>query len=382
MRGGLAPIVTDNESVSPPVLGYVETSDGCPTTVALPTAVTAGTTAGGKNIVTQANLTAATYAALGPGHRLRLREYVLELQHALRVVVAERKPDRGTAGETVSAGLLIASSLLDLLAIASLAVIVGGRLAERTRRVGLLKAVGATPRLVAGVLLLEYLTLALVGAAVGLAAGYFAAPLVANPGAGLIGSVGAASVSWADVGFVVALVVALAMLAAWVPSIRAARTSTTSALADSPRSEAPASPRRRRRSPAGAVAARAPAGRPQATSHAVDPRERGHRDDDDRGSAVGPRPRGSGTERLPEQFSIPVQPQHGEHRCHLARHHGGPRPPGRGERARHHLGNVGGLPKAARGRSCARCHDGAAERRVVDCTPHPRGPGRHRGHPG
>jgi putative ABC transport system permease protein len=132
-------------------------------------------------------------------------------------------------------GLLIASSLLDLLAIASLAVIVGGRLAERTRRVGLLKAVGATPRLVAGVLLLEYLTLALVGAAVGLAAGYLAAPLVANPGAGLVGSVGAASVNLADVGFVVALAVALAVLAAWTPSIRAAHTSTTSALADSAR---------------------------------------------------------------------------------------------------------------------------------------------------
>jgi putative ABC transport system permease protein len=132
-------------------------------------------------------------------------------------------------------GLLIASSLLDLLAIASLAVIVGGRLAERTRRVGLLKAVGATPRFVTGVLLLEYLTLALVGAAVGLAAGYFVAPLVANPGAGLIGSVGATSVSWADVGCVVLLAVGLAMLAAWIPSIRAARTSTTSALADSAR---------------------------------------------------------------------------------------------------------------------------------------------------
>jgi putative ABC transport system permease protein len=132
-------------------------------------------------------------------------------------------------------GLLIASSLLDLLAIASLAVIVGGRLAERTRRVGLLKAVGATPRLVAGVLLVEYLTLALVGAAVGLVAGYFSAPLVADPGAGLIGSVGATPVSLADVGIVVALAVVLAMLAAWIPSIRAARTSTTSALADSAR---------------------------------------------------------------------------------------------------------------------------------------------------
>lgn len=132
-------------------------------------------------------------------------------------------------------GVLIASSLLDLLAIASLVVIVGGRLAERTRRVGLLKAVGATPRLVARVLLLEYLALALVGAAVGLAAGYIAAPLVANPGAGLVGGVGAAPLSWADVGYVIALAVGLAALAAGIPSIRAAHTSTTSALADSAR---------------------------------------------------------------------------------------------------------------------------------------------------
>jgi putative ABC transport system permease protein len=132
-------------------------------------------------------------------------------------------------------GLLIASSLLDLLAIASLAVVVGGRLAERTRRVGLLKAVGATPRLVAGVFLLEYLILALVGAGVGLVAGFFAAPLVADPGAGLIGNVAQAPVSAANVGIVVVLAVALAAVASWVPSVRAARLSTTAALADSAR---------------------------------------------------------------------------------------------------------------------------------------------------
>ena len=38
-----------------------------------------------------------------------------------------------------------------MLAIASIAVVVGGRMAEQTRRVGLLKAVGGTPALVAGV---------------------------------------------------------------------------------------------------------------------------------------------------------------------------------------------------------------------------------------
>lgn len=139
-------------------------------------------------------------------------------------------------------GLLIGSALLDLLAVASLTVIVGGRLAERTRRVGLLKAVGATPRLVAGVLLFEYLTLALLGAAVGLGAGWLTAPLIANPGSGLVGSVGAAPVTPADVGWVVAVAAAVAGLAAWIPSVRCARTSTTAALADSARI-----PKRRRR---------------------------------------------------------------------------------------------------------------------------------------
>jgi ABC-type lipoprotein release transport system permease subunit len=53
--------------------------------------------------------------------------------------------------------LRIGSRLIALLAVASIAVLVGGRMADQTRRVGLLKAVGATPRLVALVLLAEVL---------------------------------------------------------------------------------------------------------------------------------------------------------------------------------------------------------------------------------
>src|SRR5262245_56621308 len=60
--------------------------------------------------------------------------------------------------------LRIGSWLLGLLAIAGVAVLVGGRIADQTRRVGLLKAVGGTPRLVASVLLAEYMLLALLAA--------------------------------------------------------------------------------------------------------------------------------------------------------------------------------------------------------------------------
>ena len=66
-------------------------------------------------------------------------------------------------------GILMAGSwLLALLALGSIVILVGGRMAEQIRRVGLLKAVGATPALVAGVLLAEYLAVAGVAAAAGL----------------------------------------------------------------------------------------------------------------------------------------------------------------------------------------------------------------------
>ena len=78
--------------------------------------------------------------------------------------------------------LLPGSWLLGLLAVASVAVLVGGRIAEQTRRVGLLKAVGGTPGLIAAVLLAENLFLSLAAAAAGLTAGWLAAPLLTSPG--------------------------------------------------------------------------------------------------------------------------------------------------------------------------------------------------------
>jgi len=136
---------------------------------------------------------------------------------------------------TDQAFLFTGTVLLGLLALASVAVLVGGRLAEGARRVGLLKAVGGTPGLVAATFLAEYLFLALVAAFAGLLAGWLAAPLLAKPEAELVGTAGAPRLSLAMV--VVALAVALlvALASTLVPAIRAARMSTVSALADAPR---------------------------------------------------------------------------------------------------------------------------------------------------
>jgi hypothetical protein len=127
------------------------------------------------------------------------------------------------------------SWLLGLLAAASVTVLVGGRLADQTRRVGLLKAVGGTPRLVGVVLLTEYLVLALLASAVGLAAGWLAAPLLTDPGAGLLGRAGSPSMTLSTVGVVTAVALVVAIIATFVPAIRAARTSTVDALADAAR---------------------------------------------------------------------------------------------------------------------------------------------------
>jgi putative ABC transport system permease protein len=131
--------------------------------------------------------------------------------------------------------LLIGAWLLGLLAVASLSVLVGGRMADQTRRVGLLKAVGGTPGLVAAVLLAEYLLVAVVAAAAGLAIGALTAPLLTESSAGLIGSAGTPSLRWSTVALVTAVALGVAVVATTVPAMRGARSSTVSALADAAR---------------------------------------------------------------------------------------------------------------------------------------------------
>jgi putative ABC transport system permease protein len=136
---------------------------------------------------------------------------------------------------TDQAFLLSGATLLGVLALASVAVLVGGRLAEGTRRVGLLKATGGTPGLVAAAFLAENLFLAVVAALVGLLAGWRAAPLVSRPEADLIGTPGAPPLTLVTVAAAVVVALVVALASTLVPAIRAARMSTVGALADTPR---------------------------------------------------------------------------------------------------------------------------------------------------
>ena len=121
------------------------------------------------------------------------------------------------------------------LAVASVAVLAGARMAEQTRRVGQLKAAGSTPELVAAVLLAEHVLLALAAAATGLGIGWLVAPLLSSAGAGLIGAPGAPALTGGTVLLVAAVALGVTLAATLVPAIRAARTSTVSALANAAR---------------------------------------------------------------------------------------------------------------------------------------------------
>ena len=138
-------------------------------------------------------------------------------------------------------GLIVGAVSLTLLAAASVAVAVAGRMAAQTRRAAILKAAGATPRWVAGVMLGEYVLVAAVAGTAGLLAGSWLAPLLADPVPGVIGAAPVGSVSPTTAALVVGTAVGLVVLSTVVPALRAVRASTVRSLAN------PARPPRRSR---------------------------------------------------------------------------------------------------------------------------------------
>ncbi len=249
--------------------------------------------------------------------------------------------------------MMVASWLLCLLAVASVAVLVAGRVADQIRRVGLLKAVGATPGLVAMVFLAEYLVLALLAAALGLAVGRLVAPLLTSAGAGLLGTAGAPPMTLATVGVVAAVALAVAAVADALP--RGARGPDQHRARPGGRGPAAAAPGlagRDLRAAAGLVAARPAAGRPPAAPGPALGVQRGRHGQRDR--------------RGPDR----ARPRRPEVRCRLhagrpedraaqrgadGLHRGAGRP-GRGQRAAHHLGDGGRRAALVGGGTLARRH--------------------------
>jgi putative ABC transport system permease protein len=125
------------------------------------------------------------------------------------------------------AGLITGAVALALLTIASAAIYLTGRLEAQIRRMGLLKAVGATPRLTACLGVAQQHAVTLPAAVIGLVAGWLIAPRIARPeGAYLLEGTHLPPFNLVTVGIVLGVTVGLTVLPALRPARRAARAST------------------------------------------------------------------------------------------------------------------------------------------------------------
>jgi putative ABC transport system permease protein len=117
------------------------------------------------------------------------------------------------------------------LTVATAIILVAGRMAAQIRQVGTLKAVGVTPGQVTGVLLVEYLTVALLATAVGLAAGtLLTAPLARLTRVLSVYGAQTPPVTWPRVAIAVAVTTGVVLLATVLPALRGVRRSTLHSL--------------------------------------------------------------------------------------------------------------------------------------------------------
>jgi hypothetical protein len=233
----------------------------------------------------------------------------------------------GTRPALVAGGWLLAA-----LAVCCVAGLVAGRAARQVRRVGLLKAVGAGPGLVTAVLLAEYVILALVASGLGLTIGWLLSPTLSDPSSGLVDSTPAPT--GGTVGAVIFLALAVAILATLGPAVRAARTSTVHALADTaqvPRHRAAPTPTRLRLPAPLLLGLRLIARRP-GRAHRC--RHDDHVHHDHRAA----RPQGTAPRGIQPGRLHPDQPARSGGRPDSAVHHTGHGRPGGGQHHRHHLG--------------------------------------------
>jgi putative ABC transport system permease protein len=154
----------------------------------------------------------------------------------------QRRADSHSDVDILAGTVFAAGILVGLLAVATAAVIVAGRMAAHARQTGTLKAVGALPRQVVAVLLVEHLALAAVATVAGLALARAIAPPLADSSLTVLGSPEPPPLSWARVAIVGGAAAGAVVVATLRPALRAARHSSLRSLASGARP-----PRRRGR---------------------------------------------------------------------------------------------------------------------------------------
>ena len=146
-----------------------------------------------------------------------------------------RRADSHSDIDVLAGTLFAAGTLVGLLAVATAAVIVAGRMAAQTRQIGTLKAVGVTPRQVVLALLVENLALAGLATLVGLGVGRIVAPRLADASRTVLGQPETPALTWGRVAIVAGVAAAVVVLATVRPAVRGLRHSTVRSLASGAR---------------------------------------------------------------------------------------------------------------------------------------------------
>jgi putative ABC transport system permease protein len=148
----------------------------------------------------------------------------------------DRKGESGSDFRELATSLAGMAAFVVALALATAAILVAGRMAAQVRQVGTLKAVGVTPGQVTGVLLVEYLAVAVLATAIGLAAGTLLTPPVARLTRSLsVYGALSPSISASRAAIVLAVVAAVVLLATVRPALRGVRRSTVHSLSSNTR---------------------------------------------------------------------------------------------------------------------------------------------------
>jgi putative ABC transport system permease protein len=124
------------------------------------------------------------------------------------------------------------NTLLALIAVGfTVATVISGRVLAQRREIGLLKAIGITPRGVVALLVAEYAALAVAAGLLGLIAGTVIAPLLLEPMSNLLATPTPSAFQPATLLAALALIVAAVALFAAIPALKAGRLNTVDALA-------------------------------------------------------------------------------------------------------------------------------------------------------
>lgn len=151
-----------------------------------------------------------------------------------RLAFTDWREVRDTITDQTRTNALVISinTLLALFAVGfTVATVIGGRVLAQRREIGLLKAIGFTPRAIVALLVGEYLAVGLVAALLGLVAGAAIAPLLLEPMSSLLATPTPSALAPLPLLLSLLLILGAVALFTAVPALRAGRVKTVEALA-------------------------------------------------------------------------------------------------------------------------------------------------------